>query len=100
MITVTAEQDYGIINIKASNHLVLAFARYSESEIAIVATNFNNERVRIHLNLKALKFIFTNPRSYNQIFKKIDLLTGKEDKYLYTAESLIQERHYHEIPAY
>ncbi len=44
---VTAELEYGIFAIIGYNHKVLAFARYTENEIGVVAANFSNEVAKI-----------------------------------------------------
>ena len=38
----------------------MSFARYNTNQIMVIAANFNNYQVDCYLNLKSLKYIFTN----------------------------------------
>ena len=54
MVSLSAEHMYGW-----HTH-VLAFARYSKDEMALVAINFNDGEVDMFLNLSNLKLYFPN----------------------------------------
>lgn len=105
LIPLSAEHDFGW-----HTH-VLAFARYTKKQLAIVAINFNDApvikfnkntifyfpiyiQVHVYLNLKNLKFLFKNYETSDIVVKLEDWLS-KEEKYdHFTVAELINDRHY------
>lgn len=88
MIPLSAEHDLGW-----HDH-VLAFARYTQKEIAIIAINFNDSPAHVYLNLKNLKFLFKNYETSDMIVKVTDWLSKDEKFDYFSVGELINDRHY------
>ena len=92
---------------------VMAFARVQGDEIAIIAINFNDhlvkkkkisffylfsiikKKVKIHLNLKNLKFLFDKYEDTDMVVKVNDWLSSEPDKSDYfTVAELIEDKHF------
>jgi starch synthase len=91
MIGLSAEHQHGW-----HTH-VLAFCRYSKSEMALIAINFNDGAVDLFMNLKNLKYYFTNYVDSNIVVKLQDWSGNnnvvEEESYYYIGE-LINQRLY------
>lgn len=63
MVSLSAEHMYGW-----HTH-VLAFARYSKEEVALIAINFNDGEVDMFMNLNNLRYFFPNYEMSNIVVR-------------------------------
>lgn len=73
MVSLSAEHMYGW-----HTH-VIAFARYSKEEVALVAINFNDGGVDMFVNLTGLKYYFPNSENSDVVVKLSDWNKPEED---------------------
>lgn len=88
LIPLSAEHDLGW-----HTH-VLAFARYNNKQLAIIAINFNDSPVHVYLNLKNLKFLFKNYETSDMIVRVEDWLSKEEKFDYFSVGEFINDRHY------
>jgi starch synthase len=86
MVSLSAEHMYGW-----HTH-VLAFARYSKEEIAIIAINFNDGEIDMFMNLRNLRYYFPNSERSNIVVKlrnwSYPELENEETSYFYIGNFL------------
>ena len=78
----------------------MSFARYSSDEIMVVAANFNNFVIDCYVNLKMLKYIFTNFEDSQLKFQKEDLINPQAPKEYFSCHEMVNRRHNATIKPY
>lgn len=73
MVSLSAEHMYGW-----HTH-VLAFARYSKEELALIAINFNDGGIDMFMNLKNLRYYFPNHDDSNVVVRLRNWTTPEKD---------------------